>query len=212
MRLFAFILGFRLTLGSRGKMRPFQIGAVLAYAMAALTLYSGFVVSDISNDRQTRLIATTAMPAKGQVIDFYIRTRVLSYKQSPLTIELVGSDHLDESPPPPGLENFPKRGIAYISPELRKEIAHNPSLAFRLPGVIGSQGIRPDGLVSPNELRAIIGVNPDSLRGDMASIGWGAVIAGYTDTLYTNFCFCYQRCASSWVAPSASTFSYWEVG
>lgn len=189
MRLFAFILGFRLTLGSRGKMRQFQIGAVLAYAMAALVLYSSFLISDISNDRQTRLIATTAMPAQGVIIDFYIRNRVLSYKQFPLTIELVGSDHPDESLPPPGLEKFPSRGIAYVSPELRKEIAHDSSLAFRLPGVISSQEIRPAGLVSPNELRAIIGVNPDSLRGDMASIGWGAVIAGYTDSLIPTSAF-----------------------
>lgn len=188
-KLFAFTLGFRLTFGSRGKMRPFQIGAGLAYALAALVLYSGFQISAISNDRQARLIASTAKPAQGKAFDFYIRTRVLSYKQLPLTIELVGSDRLNASSPPPGLDEFPRRGVAYVSPQLKKEIARDPSLTFRLPGEINSQEIRPDGLVSPNELRAIVGVNPAALRSDMGSSGWGAVIAGYTDSFIPTSAF-----------------------
>ena len=108
-------------------MRPFQIGTGLAYALAGLVLYSGFQISAISHDRQTRLIASTAKPAPGKTFDFYIRTRVLSYKHLPLTIELVGSDLSNVGSFPPGLAEFPRRGVAYVSPELAKEIASDPS-------------------------------------------------------------------------------------
>ena len=188
-KLFAFTLGSRLTFGSRGKMRPFQIGTGLAYALAGLVLYSGFQISAISHDRQTRLIASTAKPALGKSFDFYIRTRVLSYKQLPLTIELVASDLPSLRSPPPGLAEFPRRGVAYVSPQLAKEIASDPSLTFRLPGEISSQVIRSDGLVSPNELRAIVGVNPAVLTNDMESVGWGAVLAGYTDSFIPTSAF-----------------------
>src|ERR1019366_3916252 len=101
-----------------------------AYALAGLVLFSSFQISAISHDRQTRLIASTAKPAPGKTFDFYIRRRVLSYKRLPLTIELVGSDLSNLRSPPPGLAEFPRRGVAYVSPQLAKEIASDPSLTF----------------------------------------------------------------------------------
>ena len=73
---------------------------------------------------------------------------------------------LGERPPvPPGLEHLPEAGEVFVSPALAELIASAPEdeLAARFPGEIVGV-IEPDGLVSPDELVAVIGRAPDELR------------------------------------------------
>ncbi|BCB90951.1 ABC transporter permease [Phytohabitans suffuscus] len=68
-------------------------------------------------------------------------------------------------PVPPGMERLPGPGEVFVSPELATLMASVPAdqLADRFPGrVAGTVG--PDGLISPDELVAVVGRAPDELR------------------------------------------------
>ena len=78
-----------------------------------------------------------------------------------------------DAPVPPGLSRLPAPGEAYVSPALADLLARTPAdeLASRIGTVVGTIG--PDGLRSPQELIAVIGVDP-------AQLGtWANPIAGF---------------------------------
>jgi hypothetical protein len=68
-----------------------------------------------------------------------------------------------DAPVPPGLSRLPAPGEAYVSPALADLLARTPAdeLAPRIGTVMGTIG--PDGLRSPQELIAVIGVDPAQL-------------------------------------------------
>ncbi len=88
-----------------------------------------------------------------------------------LTVLVLHSDHPDVAPAPPGLARFPEAGEAFVSPALRALLGREPVLAGRVPGaVVGTIG--DDGLVVPDELRAVVALADD---GDMyPGTGWGS--------------------------------------
>ncbi|HEX7490828.1 MAG TPA: FtsX-like permease family protein, partial [Candidatus Limnocylindrales bacterium] len=78
-----------------------------------------------------------------------------------------------DAPVPPGLSRLPARGEAYVSPALADLLARTPAdeLAPRIGTVVGTIG--PEGLRSPQELIAVIGVDPAQLG------GWANPIADF---------------------------------
>jgi hypothetical protein len=84
-----------------------------------------------------------------------------------------GAPFAADAPVPPGLSKLPARGEAYVSPALADLLARTPAdeLAPRIGTVVGTIG--PEGLRSPQELIAVMGVDP-------AQLGtWANPIAGF---------------------------------
>ncbi|GEA82021.1 hypothetical protein [Cellulomonas uda] len=88
-----------------------------------------------------------------------------------LTVVVVHADGTADAPVPPGLERFPAAGEAVVSPALRDVLQRRPVLGGRVPGrVVGTIGR--DGLVAPDELRAVVALNG---AGDLyPGTGWGS--------------------------------------
>jgi hypothetical protein len=75
-----------------------------------------------------------------------------------------------DAPVPPGLDRIPSVGQAYVSPSLAALIATNPAdvLADRFGPIAGT--ITDAGLMAPDELAAVVGRDPASLRNDGARV------------------------------------------
>ncbi|MFN8075531.1 MAG: hypothetical protein U0Q15_08945 [Kineosporiaceae bacterium] len=92
------------------------------------------------------------------------------YRASQLTLLTVTRIGQRDAPAPPGLQQFPEPGQAWLSPSLLDAVTRDPQIKGRIPGkVVGV--ISPAGLSSPGELFAVVGV-PRLVDG-MPSASWG---------------------------------------
>ncbi len=76
----------------------------------------------------------------------------------------------DDAPVPPGLPRVPAAGQAWVSPALAELLVTTPTdeLGDRFDEVVGT--IEPAGLMAPDELAAVVGRDPGSLRAEGARV------------------------------------------
>ena len=110
---------------------------------------------------------------------FHARTVTLPYGSKPWTTTLVAAD-TTTAPPPPGLPRFPAPGETWLSPALQAMSTHDPAVAQRVPGTRAGL-ISRAGLVSPDQLLAIVGRPAGSLNESGASNSWGRPGPGDSD-------------------------------
>ena len=153
----------------------------------------GLVAGGVAVGVVLLLVALTAAPALQGRIDRYAWHRTEASAPAtardsalwlPVTDRYAGQNvvrihiaPLGPNPPlPPGVDRLPAPGEVLVSPALAQLLAAAPDdqLDDRFPGLVTGT-IGPDGLVSPDELIAIIGHTPDELRGTPQSFS----IAGF---------------------------------
>jgi hypothetical protein len=160
-------LGLRLALsGGRGT----AIGVALtafAVAVGAAVLLFALSFLPALDDRAARAAWRTSFistdDGRSERARLLIRSDVDSYAGQPIVRVLVAG--LNDAPPtPPGVARLPGRGEAVVSPALAALLKTVPAdqLGDRIGTVIGTVGDR--GLRSPDELVAIIGLDPATLR------------------------------------------------
>ncbi|MGH3328025.1 MAG: FtsX-like permease family protein [Streptomycetales bacterium] len=85
------------------------------------------------------------------------------------------------APAPPGLEALPQPGQVALSPALAGLTAESPSLAGYFSGYARVGPVGPAGLLRPDELRAVVGVDPQAGRFSPVG-GFGAEAGSVTGT------------------------------
>ena len=156
-------LGLRLALsGGRGA----AIGlALTAFAVAAGTAILLFALSFLPalDDRAARAAWRTSFilseTGTTEGAGLLIRSDVDSYAGEPLVRVLVAG-LIDAPPTPPGVDRLPGPGEAVVSPALAALLKTVPAdqLGDRIGTVVGTVGDA--GLRSPDELVAVIGLEP----------------------------------------------------
>ncbi|KMM44559.1 hypothetical protein CWIS_15540 [Cellulomonas sp. A375-1] len=127
------------------------------------------------------LVALGAMPSRWSTVSaqrssdvepLFVWDQVLSIDdERALSVLLLHADAPQRAPVPPGVDHFPRAGEAYVSPALAAALEADPRLAGRVPGAVVGV-LAQDALVSPDQLRAVVGVaDPGGLY---SGVGWGA--------------------------------------
>ncbi|MFE1835643.1 FtsX-like permease family protein [Streptomyces sviceus] len=139
---------------------------LLAAGAAAVSSFLLLVMIAASLGADTRANHTTwrtpdAVPAKRATA---VQATSTTYvRHEPVTVvNLAQLPHRAQTPAPPGLSSFPKRGEVYVSPALAELIRNLPAdrLADRFPKVASYGTIGAAGLASPDELVAVVGRAP----------------------------------------------------
>ncbi len=131
------------------------VGSFLLLVMIAASLGAG------TRADHTTWRTPDAVPAKEATA---LQATTTTYvRQEPVTV--VNLAHLPgrkQTPAPPGLSGFPKRGEVYVSPALADLLHTLPvgQLADRFPKVTSYGTIGAAGLASPDELVAVVGRAP----------------------------------------------------
>ncbi|MFJ8539698.1 FtsX-like permease family protein [Streptomyces sp. NPDC093591] len=131
------------------------VGSFLLLLMIAAALGSG------ARADHTTWRTPDAVPAKEATA---VQATTTTYvRQDPVTVvNLAQLSGREQTPAPPGLSAFPKRGEVYVSPALADLLHHLPAgqLADRFPKTKSYGTIGAAGLASPDELVAVVGRAP----------------------------------------------------
>ena len=161
-------LGLRLALsGGRGAAIGLALTAFAVAAGAAVLLFALSFLPAL-DDRAARAAWRTSFilseTGTSEGAGLLIRSDVDSYAGEPIVRVLVAG--LTDAPPtPPGVDRLPGPGEAVVSPALAALLKTVPAdqLGDRIGTVVGTVG--DGGLRSPDELVAIIGLDPAALEG-----------------------------------------------
>ena len=160
-------LGLRLALsGGRGAAIGLALTAFAVAAGAAILLFALSFLPALDDRAQRAAWRTSFVPSETGTTEgasLLIRSDVDSYAGEPLVRVLVAG--LTDAPPtPPGVDRVPRPGQAVVSPALAALMKTVPAdqLGDRIGAVIGTVGDA--GLRSPDELVAVIGVDPAMLE------------------------------------------------
>ncbi|MFF8972825.1 FtsX-like permease family protein [Streptomyces sp. NPDC014995] len=131
------------------------VGSFLLLVMIAASLGAG------ARADHTTWRTPDAVPAKGATA---VQATTTTYvRHEPVTVvNLAQLPGRRQTPAPPGLSGFPKRGEMYVSPALAELLHKLPAgrLADRFPKVKSYGTIGAAGLASPDELVAVVGRAP----------------------------------------------------
>lgn len=161
-------LGFRLASLSDYVSRARAVFLALSVAIAVLLLLATATVPFVLERQQTRLDARSVVGATSQAAaplmarDTAIYDRNLWNGHKITRLFLKAND--TRAPVPPGADSVPEPHTVLVSPALGDLLAHDPVVAalfegYRVTGTIGDAG-----LVSPFELRAIVGIGAEGER------------------------------------------------
>lgn len=159
-------LGLRLALaGGRGAIVGLALTA-LSVAIGTAILLFALSFRPALDDRAERSAwrSSLVLSDSGTADDaaLLMRTDLDAYQGEPLVRVLV-AQLVTNAPLPPGLDRWPAAGEAYVSPALAARIGAVPAVQLgdrigTVVGTIGDQGLR-----SPQELVAVIGMTPAAL-------------------------------------------------
>ncbi|MCF1599337.1 ABC transporter permease [Streptomyces muensis] len=131
------------------------VGSFLLLVMIAASLGAG------TRADHTTWRTPDAVPAKQATA---VQATTTTYvRDEPVTVvNLAQLPGREQTPAPPGLSGFPKRGEVYVSPALAELLHKLPArqLADRFPAVKSYGTIAAVGLASPDELVAVVGRAP----------------------------------------------------
>ena len=163
-------LGLRLALaGGRGAVAGLALTATAVAVGTAILLYALSFAPALA-ERDARTAWRDSMIQAPETGDR--ATLVLQIMDSavgrPLLRFHVAADDVEAGPTPSGIAALPAAGEAFVSPALETLMRSLPAdrLADRIGSVVGT--IDAASLASPDELVAIIGTNPEILRGQGA--------------------------------------------
>jgi hypothetical protein len=131
------------------------VGSFLMLIMIAVSLGAG-ARADHTTWRTPDAVAAKRATAVQATTITYVR-------QEPVTVvNLAQLPGRRQTPAPPGLSRFPKRGQVYVSPALAELLHQLPArqLADRLPKVTSYGTVGAAALASPDELVAVVGRAP----------------------------------------------------
>lgn len=160
MRTVATLAWMLLRGGGRRDLGTVVLGAVaFAVATALLLVTAGFNLGFA--DRADRQAWTTPTADAGPSAAAVQSTRTEFYDGQPVVVVALGQLS-PTAPVPPGLPAFPAAGQQWRSPALARLAASDPgALSARWPGRVEGR-IGPDGLTGPDQLMAVVGVDPAS--------------------------------------------------
>ncbi|WP_327313477.1 FtsX-like permease family protein [Streptomyces sp. NBC_01235] len=131
------------------------VGAFVMLVMIAATLGSG-TRADHTTWRTPDAVAAKQATAVQALATTYVRHKPVT------VVSLAQLPDRKATPPPPGLNTFPKKGEVYVSPALADLLHELPAsqLADRFPKVASYGTLGAAGLASPDELIAVVGRAP----------------------------------------------------
>ncbi|MDQ3916418.1 MAG: hypothetical protein M3323_13995 [Actinomycetota bacterium] len=128
----------------------------LGTAMGVWTLLVALAFPGILSHRQDRAASRTPISADGsdEPRGWWLK-RTVPFEDRQIQVLYLATDGTDPPPLPPGMRSFPEEGEAAVSPSLARELGESARLTTVFP-YDPVATVRPEGLVAPDELFAVV--------------------------------------------------------
>jgi len=153
---------FRLMRGTGARDRVRLLLQVVAVSLAVICALLALTMPLVFSAERQRVANRSPVyvqsedPQAGSPVTFDFSDQL--YRGQPVSIWQVNVQGVNPGMVPPGLHNLPAPGLMVLSPKLEQYYEADSALRARLPGVVDGV-IGPDGLGSPTELCAWVGID-----------------------------------------------------